>query len=157
MKGAGLALETRNLKLETGFRNLAGQRAIVHRLSGGGSPTMVSDQRNKGESNEIPEAIGCRPGVAHRARPVPAGTGTEQHTVQHHHDDTESTRRSEHHHHDTTGSGIGAAGPGHSEHGYDGYAGRPGSEADRFDDDHNHASAKGNRHHDHHNHASAGN
>src|ERR1035437_7657802 len=99
--------------------DLSRERAIVTRLSRNGSHTMVSDQRNKGESNdEIQEAICCRPGVAHRARPVPAGNGTEHHSIQHLDDDTESTSRSdaEHHQHDITGSGIGAAGPSHSEY-----------------------------------------
>src|SRR5664279_6499965 len=93
------------------------QRAIVNRLSGNGSHTIVSAQRNKGESNEIQEAICCRPGVARCARPVPAGNGTEHLTIQFLNDDTESACRSgaKHHHHDFTGSGIGAAGPGHSE------------------------------------------
>src|ERR1035441_10572084 len=117
------------------------QRAIVNRLSGNGSHTIVSAQRNKGESNEIQEAICCRPGVARRARPVPAGNGTEHHSIQFLADDTQTPGRSDaKHHHDFTGSGIGAAGTGHSEYSYDRYAGRPGGEANRQDDDHNDAS-----------------
>jgi hypothetical protein len=48
---------------------------------------ILSDQRNKGESNEIQKAICCRSGVAHLARLALAGNGTEQHTIQYHGDD----------------------------------------------------------------------
>src|SRR5450759_4571673 len=44
-----LRLETGLAKLETGFRSLTGQRAILHRLSDSGGHTMVSDQPEKGE------------------------------------------------------------------------------------------------------------
>src|SRR5450755_3998497 len=93
------------------------QRAIVTRLSGNGSYTMASDQRNKGESNEIHEAICCCPGVAYRDRPVPAGDGPEHHPIYHHH---------------FTGSGLSATGPDYSNHEYDCDAGRPTGEADRY-------------------------
>src|SRR5450759_3780817 len=120
---------------------------------------MVSDQRNQGESNEFQEAVCCDPGVARCARPVPAGTGTEHHTIQFHHDDTESTCRSDaEHHHDYTGIGI-SAGPDHSDYRYH-YEDQapPQGEADRHDDDHNHpapSGAEGHHDNDDHNRAAA--
>ena len=92
--------------------------------------------------NEIQNAICCYPGVARHDRPVPAGNGTEHHTIYHYH---------------FTGSDSSDTGPDESDHEYNGYAGRPAGAADRFDDDYNHAPTEGksDRHDDHHNRTAA--
>ena len=156
VRGENSGLDTDPLK----DVDLPGQRAIVTRLSRHGSHTIVSVQCNKRKSNEIPKAICCRPGGAHRARPVPAGNGTEHYLIQHHDDDKESTSRSdgEHHHHDYAGSGISAASPDHADYRYHYEVQAQQSKADRHDNHHYRAAGsadEGKRHDDHHNHAAA--
>jgi len=78
----------------------------VIRLSGDRSHTILSDEGNKGESNEIQDAICCGPGFAHRVRPVPAGNGTEHLAIHHHHDTRFNAGSDAEHHHDYSVSGI---------------------------------------------------
>src|ERR1035437_5097970 len=155
MSGAGFApLESRDL------RDVISQAASnCDQIKSEWSHTIESDQRNKGESNEIQETTCCRPGVARCARPVPAGHGTEHHSIQFLDDDTEPTSRSDaEHHHDYTGTGL-SAGPDHSDYRYQHEVQAPQGEAERHDNHHNHAAApadaEGHLNDDDHNHAPA--